>query len=114
MWQTMKGHTILCNEVKSINADSFPGPEVYDAFLFLGMSSSLATTDILYPSSKGALIGLWFALFDFRYWVWKFVEETFGRELASEEEVPWRVLGTEAAAQWSYLTQRQHQGLLQM
>ncbi|RVW35994.1 Retrovirus-related Pol polyprotein from transposon RE1 [Vitis vinifera] len=29
---TVKGHTILCNEVKSINADSFPGPEVYDAF----------------------------------------------------------------------------------
>ena len=82
--------------------------------MLFGMSSSLATTDILYTSSRGALIGLWFALFDFRYWVWKFVEETFGRELASEEEVPWRVLGTEAAAQWSYLTQRQHQGLLQM
>ena len=54
----MKGHTILCNEVKSINADSSPGPEVYNALLFFGMSSSLATTDILYPSSKGALIGL--------------------------------------------------------
>ena len=90
MWQTVKGHTILCNEVKSINADSSPRPEVYNALLFLGMSSSLATTDILYPSSKGALIGLWVALFDFRYWVWKFVEETFGRELASEEEVPWK------------------------
>ncbi|RVW70766.1 Kinesin-like protein KIN-14S [Vitis vinifera] len=46
--QTVKGHTILCNEVKSINADSSPRPEVYDALLFL--------------------------------------EETFGRELASEEE----------------------------
>ena len=54
----MKGHTILCNEVRSINADSSPGPEVYNALLFFGMSSSLATTDILYPSSKGALIGL--------------------------------------------------------
>ncbi|KAL6315255.1 hypothetical protein AAG906_000334 [Vitis piasezkii] len=56
--QTLKGHTILCNEVKSINADSSPGPEVYDALLFLGMSSSLTTTDILYPSSRGVLIGL--------------------------------------------------------
>ena len=54
----MKGDTILCNEVKSINADSSPGPEVYDALLFLGMSSSLTTTDILYHSSKVALIGL--------------------------------------------------------
>ena len=53
MWQTVKGHTILCNEVKSINADSSPGPEVYNALLFLGMSSLLATTDILYPSSRG-------------------------------------------------------------
>ena len=100
--------------MKSINADSSPGPEVYNALPFLGMSSSLATTNILYPSSRGALIGLWFALFDFRYWVWKFVEETFGRELASEEEVPWRVLGTEAAVQWSYSTERQQQSLLQM
>ena len=97
--------------MKSINADSSPGPEVYDALLFLGMSSSLTTTDILYPSSRGVLIGLWFALFDFRYWVWKFEEKTFEREWASEE-VPWRVLGTEATVQWSYLTQRQHQGLL--
>ncbi|KAL6315312.1 hypothetical protein AAG906_000405 [Vitis piasezkii] len=55
---TVKGHTILCNEVRSINADSSPGPEVYNALLFLGMSSLLATTDILYPSSRGALIGL--------------------------------------------------------
>ncbi|RVW19644.1 Kinesin-like protein KIN-14S [Vitis vinifera] len=54
--ETVKGHTILCNEVRSINADSSPGPEVYNALLFLGMSSLLATTDILYPSSRGALI----------------------------------------------------------
>ena len=60
-------HTILCNEVKSINADSIPGPEVYDALLFLGMLSSLTTTDILYPSCRGVLIGLLLALFDFRY-----------------------------------------------
>ena len=99
--------------MKSINADSSPRPEVYDALLFLGMSSSLATTNILYPSSRGAWIGLWFALFDFRYWKWKFVEETLGRELASEE-VPWRGLGTEVAVQWSYSTERQHQSLLQM
>ena len=46
-------HTILCNEVKNIDADSIPGPEVYDALLFLGMSSSLTTTDILYPSCPG-------------------------------------------------------------
>ncbi|XP_034706064.1 kinesin-like protein KIN-14S [Vitis riparia] len=35
--QNLKVHTILCNEVKNINADSIPGPEVYDALLFLGI-----------------------------------------------------------------------------
>ncbi|CBI16997.3 unnamed protein product, partial [Vitis vinifera] len=35
--RTVKGDTILCNEVKSINADSSPGPEVYNALLFFGI-----------------------------------------------------------------------------
>uniref|UniRef100_F6HYZ4 Kinesin-like protein n=1 Tax=Vitis vinifera TaxID=29760 RepID=F6HYZ4_VITVI len=33
----LKVHTVLCNEVKNIDADSIPGPEVYDALLFLGI-----------------------------------------------------------------------------
>nr|CAN68240.1 hypothetical protein VITISV_012392 [Vitis vinifera] len=50
--QTLKEHTILCNEVKSINADSSPGPEVYDALLFLGICRPLNQAEIANGSTS--------------------------------------------------------------
>lgn len=48
IWQNLKQeHTILCNEIKSLNTESFPGPDVSDAFQLLSMPSSLTKSNFL-------------------------------------------------------------------
>lgn len=40
-----KEHTILCNEVKGVTLDSFPGPEVFNALQ--GLSMFIFPTNII-------------------------------------------------------------------